>query len=53
MLFMPSEKETTVTIPTDKDIKEIKNELAELKEQISEIHEIVFSMFRSVTSYDF
>ena len=47
MLFMPLEKETTVTIPTDKDIKEIKDKLAELKEQISEMHEIVFSMFRS------
>lgn len=30
----------------EKDIEEIKNELAELKEQISEMHEIVFSMLR-------
>lgn len=31
----------------EKDIEEIRNELAEIKEQISEMHEIVFTMFRS------
>lgn len=39
--FMPSEKETTATIPTDKDIKEVKDEIQELKKEISEIKYLI------------
>lgn len=48
MLFMPSEKETTVTIPTDKDIKEVKDEIQELKKEISEIKYLMKRLMRYV-----
>lgn len=37
VLFMPSGKETAVAIPTDKDIKEVRDEIQELKKEVSEI----------------
>ena len=41
VLFMPSEKETTAAIPTDTDIKEVKDEIQELKKEISEIKYLI------------
>ena len=41
MLFMPVKEETGVTISTDKDIKEVKDEIQELKKEISEIKYLI------------
>ena len=41
VLFMPSGKETTITIPTDKDIKEVKDEIQELKKELDEIKQLI------------
>lgn len=41
VLFMPVKNETVITIPTDKDIEEVKDEIKELKKELDEIKHLI------------
>ena len=48
VLFVPSKQETTITIPTNKDIEEIKNEILDIKDQLAGLNKLVFSIAKEV-----